>query len=279
MIRSDVIVEFRSCLHWQQSALLNADTSNFLNVYQSTSAAVFMRTDLCERALCRAAALQVVQQVHSSCGQLDFAQVATKGCPSFFIPVQTYSMAYVDHLTSNAEPGIICKHPSKVCLDCGGAVLPHNTHIVQAVVLDVGGWVPVTHIPLRCRRQCAWADKHIWHNFVSMESNKLIFQWPVTEEMEYVFLMPQRGGTTAWLRQFSQRLLHHFASCRGEAAVHLEAARRSGNVHLVPNHSHIKLQVAWCMWRLVRTLVASSTVNAPVHVRSDVGAALGVDVA
>ena len=65
------------------------------------------------------------------------------------------------------------------------------------------------------------------------------------------FCTPAWGVTTAWLRQYTQRLVRHFASFTGEAAVHRAAAARAGNLDDVPDEARKKLRGAWLTWRIV----------------------------
>ena len=75
--------------------------------------------------------------------------------------------------------------------------------------------------------------------------------WPADVEMQYFFCTPAWGVTTAWLRQYTQRLVRHFASFTGEAAVHRAAAARAGNLDDVPDEARKKLRRAWLTWRIV----------------------------
>ena len=49
------------------------------------------------------------------------------------------------------------------------------------------------------------------------------------------------GVTTAWLRQYTQRLVHQFVSFEGEAKVHTAAASRCDHLGIVPDAPEHKL--------------------------------------
>ena len=109
---------------------------------------------------------------------------------------------------------------------------------VDANVLFVDGWQRVIHTPLRCRSMdCRLSGRYVWHNYWSeSEAGTERHYWsgPAIEEMQHFFCAAAWGVSTAWLRQFAQRLVRHFASVTGEAAVHRAAAHRAGRLADVP---------------------------------------------
>ena len=69
--------------------------------------------------------------------------------------------------------------------------------------------------------------------------------------MKYFFSANTWGVTAQWLRQFSQRLVHHCGSFTGEACVHASAAKRNGDTGVVPDEARQKLKDTWLRWRIV----------------------------
>lgn len=116
----------------------------------------------------------------------------------------------------------IMRYPHSDCPACGCELHPYAQEVVTAAVLDVSGWKTMFHEPLRCRHStCALRRKRIWHNFIAMTASAHEWVWPSGRNMQCFFLCSGLGVTTAWLRQMSRRLVHHYASFSGEAAVHL----------------------------------------------------------
>lgn len=145
------------------------------------------------------------------------------------------------------------QNPAGCCPTCSKKMLAHSAEATLASVLSPLGWRQVQHTPLRCRNsRCERQGKLVWYNFLS-SSEAALWHWPPSDQvMEYFFIRPSWGVTTSWLRQMSRRLVHHFASFRGEAAVHLaEAAERAAS-DIVPDKSHLKILKAWLLWRLVK---------------------------
>ena len=81
----------------------------------------------------------------------------------------------------------------------------------------------------------------MWYNYVVEGEQCHRWMWPKDEELQFLFMNNAWGVTTAWLRQVSQRLVHHFASFTGEAAVHESEALRNGQT--APDHAKSKLLV------------------------------------
>ena len=126
---------------------------------------------------------------------------------------------------------------------------------VEAKVLRVQGWQSVTHSPFRCRNtKCKEQGRFVWYNFKSvLVSNHVQHRWYWNGEhqLKLFFLTHAWGVSVEWLQQFSQRLLRHFASFTGEAAVHMATARRLHERNLVPVEARLKLRSAWLIWRIV----------------------------
>ena len=154
--------------------------------------------------------------------------------------------------TSHAHQHSV-QHPTLQCPGCSDKLFPFKQEAVRARVLDCGGWTWQVHMPLRCRNVegCAWQGKRIWHNYIAVGKTQHTWAWPVDKEMKVFFLWSDWGVTTAWLRQMSRRMVHHFASFRGEAAVHVAEAKFSGDPSVVPPKSSLKLMRAWIVWRAV----------------------------
>jgi hypothetical protein len=146
-------------------------------------------------------------------------------------------------------------HPQKECMKCNRDMQLCTWRTVTAAVLDVDGWRQVEHVARRCRNaKCSEEGVYIWYNFCSRTLNGKechFWHWVAGHELAYFFLTQNWGVTTAWLRQFTQRLVRHFASFTGEAAVHRAAALRVKAAHIVPQESQKKLKRAWFAWRVV----------------------------
>lgn len=110
---------------------------------------------------------------------------------------------------------------------------------------------------MRCRNSggCTLQGKRIWHNFVAKDKQEHTWAWPPTENLPFFFLWTTWGVSTRWLRQMSQRLVHHFASFQGEAAVHRSEAAYEGDLAVVPDRADLKLLRAWIVWRVLIRLV------------------------
>ena len=141
--------------------------------------------------------------------------------------------------------------PKTSCPRCSGKLSEYMQEATEAIVLDVGGWVKMLHVPVRCRRNrsCVWHSKRIWHNFAAVSKVQHEWAWPADEKMAVFFMWQGWGVTTAWLRQMSRRLVHHFASFSGEAAVHASEATHLGDVAPPPFRADLKLMQAWIVWR------------------------------
>lgn len=140
-----------------------------------------------------------------------------------------------------------------VCPACGEEVAQKPDEAVKGLVLDVGGWVEVWHVPKRCRRgECNLAEKRIFHNYVADGKTDHLWIWPNGKKLPYFFLYARWGVSAAWLRQMSRRLVTHFASFRGEAKTHRAEAKDMGLLHCIPDKAHLKLFRAWLVWRLIR---------------------------
>ena len=152
---------------------------------------------------------------------------------------------------------------------CGGSLQPKNNEAVTMSVLDVGGWRQVHHMPFRCRgASCCWREKRAWHNYW-VEGNAAWWWWLAGHAMKYFFTCHGWGVTTARLRQMSRRLVHHYASFRGEAAVHCAEAEDQGLGHIVPAKAHLKLFYSWILWRLVGALAGTGCEQGKrTHVRA-----------
>ena len=161
----------------------------------------------------------------------------------------------------------VATFPGSACLCCGGALRPFWQKAVVAKVLGPSGWSPMRHIPVRCRNHaaCERADKAVWHNYTAVGKSNRLWTWPADEELRFFFIVSSWGVTTAWLRQMSQRILHHFASFAGEAAVHEASARRDEDSSRGPPLAKTKLKAAWLLWRLVvRAHEHSAAVTPPL---------------
>ena len=140
--------------------------------------------------------------------------------------------------------------PCTDCASCQGPMQPEATAAVVASVLDVGGWGQVQHVPLRCRQaRCALAGKRAWYNYTAVSSQRHVWCWRESDELEYFFVQAGWGVTSRWLRQFTQRMAVQFASFESEAAIHWRAARRAGQEALVPHRAKLKIKRAWYCWR------------------------------
>lgn len=146
---------------------------------------------------------------------------------------------------------------------CGGKLAPNTRQgaAVQAKVLDVDGWRRVQHVPVRChRRSCNLKDKLVYHNYIAAASedgkHQHLWVWPEGRNLQFFFVAKTWGVTVRWLRQFSRRLVHHFASFRGEAKVHFAEAKHEGKTADIPDQAHLKLFRAWIYWRLVLASVS-----------------------
>ena len=145
------------------------------------------------------------------------------------------------------------QYPTLQCPGCSSQLFPFKQEAIKAKVLDCSGWTWQTHVPLRCRNLegCAWQGKRVWHNYVAVSRAQHTWVWPADQEMKVFYLWNDWGVTTAWLRQMSRRLVHHFASFHGEAAVHAAEAKFSGELAAVPPKAPLKLMRAWIVWRAV----------------------------
>ena len=174
--------------------------------------------------------------------------------PPMQVGVESAPVSAAEILNTSARPPLpistTVMYPGPQCPCCHGNLTPFGRNVV-ARVLRPTGWDRVVHQPVRCRNpRCERVDKYIWHNYVAMGGRSRLWTWP-DEELEYFFVCASWGVTTAWLRQMSQRIVHHFASFAGEAAVHKEEARRNGHLTAVPPKAAKKLLHAWLFWRLV----------------------------
>ena len=145
------------------------------------------------------------------------------------------------------------QYPLARCPGCSKPVYPYSQVAVTAAVLDTGGWKQMLHIPVRCRDTgaCPWGGKRIWHNFISESKTEHFWTWPTEQELGVFFLWSDWGVTTAWLRQMARRVVHHFASFAGEAAVHRAEAAFTGSAGMVPAKAGAKLFRAWIVWRAI----------------------------
>ena len=99
-----------------------------------------------------------------------------------------------------------------VCSSCGKGL--SWKEVVDAVVLDVTGWRAVQHEIRRCRKfGCPLNYASVAYNFVCTEK-QYVFSWEEEENMDFFFLTVSFGVTISWLRQFSRRLIYHWASFR-----------------------------------------------------------------
>ena len=144
---------------------------------------------------------------------------------------------------------------------CGGKLTPHmwSGAAVEARVLDVDGWRRVQHNPVRCQKQsCSLKGKLIYYNYVTSSKDSRhqhMWVWPSDHSLKFLFLGRTWGVTVRWLRQFSRRLIYHFASATGEAKVHFAEAKEQGKTADVPDQAHLKIFRAWIFWRLVAHLM------------------------
>lgn len=146
-----------------------------------------------------------------------------------------------------AEPDVVVCSPRAECAECGHRL--HKDRTVQASVLFPVGWWPAQHIALRCRyRQCTLENKRVVYNFISFSRNEYRCDW-IGDEMRYFFVSSQVGVSLSWLQQMTRRMVHQYATFRGEAEVHRGEARSVNLEHLVPGKSHLKLLKAWLYWR------------------------------
>ena len=143
------------------------------------------------------------------------------------------------------------RFPSSSCPCCAALLSPRPDKARVSRVLHTTGWAAYNHVPVRCRNvsQCVLANKYVWYNYVTDCEHLHRWTWPQDEELQFFFLSNAWGVTTAWLRQMSQRLAHHYASFTGEAAVHDFEARRAGQS--TPDEAKTKLFHAWLLWRYV----------------------------
>lgn len=156
------------------------------------------------------------------------------------------------HVSGRAEPALRrVQFPKAQCPKCSGKLFPYMQEATEATVLDAGGWVKMLHVPVRCRRNkyCAWHGQRVWHNFAALSKGQHEWAWPHDEEMHVFFMWQGWGVTTAWLRQMSRRLVHHFASFCGEAAVHAGEASYLDDITPPPARADLKLMRAWVVWR------------------------------
>lgn len=139
---------------------------------------------------------------------------------------------------------------------CGCCGFPlRRKRVVVARLLDVSGWRRVRHLLLRCRNEdCPRKGRVYGYNFVSestVRCKKLVVEWMCAEPMQYWFILPTCGFTTAWLRQISRRIALQYTSFQSESHVHELEARRLGDIEVVPNKAANKIQRGWTLWRLV----------------------------
>ena len=144
------------------------------------------------------------------------------------------------------------RSPATACVSCQGPLYDYGQKETTARVLDVDGWATATHVPRRCRnRSCARLDKRVWHNFITESRGERMWLWPPNVELTTFVLAPSWGVTCRWLRQFTQRIIRHFASFDGEARVHEATAVRNGTPEVVPEKARHKVRIAWLTWRVV----------------------------
>ena len=139
--------------------------------------------------------------------------------------------------------------------ECMGALGIQCCEAVNAMVLDVGGWRLVEHTPARCLRDgCKLERKRVWYNFIAVSRQEHNWLWPQGNTLAFFFTHAQWGVTVAWLRQMSRRLVHRFASFRGEAKIHLAEAKDCGLDQHIPTKANLKLFRVWLLWRAVRRI-------------------------
>lgn len=98
-------------------------------------------------------------------------------------------------------------------LECYDVPYPRLTYLFVVV-----GGQGVEHIPRRCRSKgCIFTDKTRWNNFVAVRRGD--FQWVGRsgDLPSVIMLNPTFGVTLKWYRTFSNRLLTHQVSFKGEA--------------------------------------------------------------
>lgn len=140
--------------------------------------------------------------------------------------------------------------PSR-CADCGCSLATYRT--VQATVLDVSGWRAIRHRLMICwRLTCSRYRVVVGYNFItgSAYGRRHMFEHH-GEAMKYFFISLRVAVTVEWLRQFSRRILFHYASFEGEAKVHRLEALVQRNLEDVPKNSKRLILRAWFLWRLV----------------------------
>ena len=127
-----------------------------------------------------------------------------------------------------------------------------HSEAVTASILTLGGWELRQHAPLRCMcRGCEMHGKRVWYNYVSDTKEKHMWRWDPSDKMDYFFVTNSWGVSTAWLRQFTERLARQHVSFQSEAVVHEREAGRVGDLDRVPNRADLKLEKAWVAWRVV----------------------------
>jgi hypothetical protein len=139
-------------------------------------------------------------------------------------------------------PGIRCPG------GCGGERPLRQGEAVEASALGVSGWKVVRHVPRRCQKKNK--DKRLWYNFVTQGEHERIWLWEDTHELQYFFTCNSWGVTAGWLRQFTQRAALQHVTFTREAEVHRAAAKRKGELIIIPDKAHLKLQKAWLCWRV-----------------------------
>ena len=140
-----------------------------------------------------------------------------------------------------AQPHVIAPRPA--CVGCGRPAHPRPDKQVKAVVLDVTGLRSVVHEPARCQSSsCAVKGKYVWQNFVSLRKGCREWRGSPPSALEYIMLSPDFGVAQRWHHQFTQRLLHQYASFQGEAEVHARPWRDCGAVPEVGGVSVVTLK-------------------------------------
>ena len=142
--------------------------------------------------------------------------------------------------------------PQQACV-CGAPLRDGTGLLARVLMLD--RWHILTHMPKYCAKHlCARHNTSQWCNItvcVVNSKKETHWHWPGTSELEYFFVSPELGCSTAWLRQFHARQHLQFASSRGEADVFVIAALREGAVDAIPKDARSVIQRLWMAWRLM----------------------------
>ena len=136
------------------------------------------------------------------------------------------------------------------CHECGARLHRERPRSREGLLLQVGGWEKITHVPKRCHNaECGRKCRTIWYNYIQVATGRY---WLCNDDPPaYFFITPTVGFSLDWLRQFHCRLAYQHCSFMSEAKVHLRIAYSKGIVNLVPVRSADYMARVWVLWRVL----------------------------